>query len=114
MTVAESIERGVIILRITGDVLGGPEAQEINERLRHHVRAGNKHVVLDVSDVGVVNSSGLGLLIAGLTIVRNAGGELRLANPSSRLRKLLEVTKLAHVFPVDPSVDAALAQLAIP
>jgi|YelNatPaOPRAMG01_1025707.scaffolds.fasta_scaffold00014_69 anti-sigma B factor antagonist len=109
MTVTETIEHGVAVFRIAGDVLGGPEAREINERLRRAVREGCKNAVLDVSGVGVVNSSGLGLLIAGLTIMRNAGGELRLAGVSSRLRKLLDVTKLSQVFPLDSTVEEALS-----
>ena len=112
MNLREIEQEAVVVLSLEGDVVGGPEAQAINERLRELAEAGKKQVVLDVAEVGVVNSSGLGLLIAGLTVMRNAGGDLRLARPSSKLKKLLEVTKLSQVFTVYDSVDEAVSSYA--
>jgi len=112
MNLREIEQEAVVVLSLEGDVVGGPEAHAINERLRELAEAGKKQVVLDVAEVGVVNSSGLGLLIAGLTVMRNAGGDLRLARPSSKLKKLLEVTKLSQVFTVYDSVDEAVSSYA--
>lgn len=109
MTIREEKRDHILVLRLSGDVLGGPEAQEVNDRLREGLRQGYKRAVLDVAEVRLVNSSGLGLLIAGLTIMRNAGGELALAGVSSKLAKLLEVTKLSQVFAVYHEVEEAIA-----
>jgi len=108
MQISESTHDGVVVIHLSGDVLGGPEAQAINDHLRREVQAGNRKPVPGGSGVGLVNSSGLGLLIAGLTVVRNAGGDLRLAAPSSKLLKLLEVTKLSQVFSIYPDVQQAV------
>ncbi|MEL6612948.1 MAG: STAS domain-containing protein, partial [Bacteroidota bacterium] len=56
-----------------------------------------------------MNSSGLGMLIGALTIVRNAGGDLRLANVHARVTQLLTVTKLLGVFAIHDTVDEAVA-----
>ncbi len=108
MNVNERDVDGVLVLELSGDMMGGPEAQALNERLRKLAEAGKKYVVIDLSGVKLINSSGLGLLIAGLTVVRNKGGDLRLASPSAKVEKLLEVTKLNKVFRSFPSADEAV------
>ena len=56
-----------------------------------------------------MNSSGLGMLIGGLTTLRKAGGDLRIANASDKIESLLMVTKLITVFKHFRSVDEAVA-----
>jgi len=45
-----------------------------------------------------MNSSGLGILIGGLTTVRNSGGELKLLHLPKKIQELLQITKLDRVF----------------
>ncbi|MCK6557457.1 STAS domain-containing protein, partial [Candidatus Binatia bacterium] len=77
-------------------------------RLHQLVRNGQVKVVLDLSGVNFMNSSGLGMLIGGLTTVRNAGGQLKLANPAERIQSLLVITKLSTVFTTHKSVEEAI------
>ena len=108
MNVNEREVQGVLILGLSGDMMGGPEAQVLNERLRKLAEAGKRAIVVDLGRVKLINSSGLGLLIAGLTVVRNKGGDLRLASPSAKVEKLLEVTKLNKVFRSFPTAEEAV------
>ncbi len=108
MNVREREVDGVLVLELSGDMMGGPEAQALNEELRKHAEAGKKYVVIDLGGVKLINSSGLGLLIAGLTVVRNREGDVRLANLSTKVEKLLQVTKLNKVFRTFPSVEDAV------
>jgi anti-sigma B factor antagonist len=62
--------------------------------------AGATDVVVDLGDVDLLDSTGLGVLIGGLRRARQAGGELRLARLSPRHRELLSVTGLDRVFPL--------------
>ena len=55
-----------------------------------------------------MNSSGLGMLIAALSSVRNGGGDLRLARVGERVHALLVITKLAAVFKQFPTLDEAV------
>ena len=64
-------------------------------------------VVADLSGVQWMNSSGLGMLMAGMTTLRSSGGDLRLANVSDRVRRPIEVTKLDSVLKIFDSVDEA-------
>ena len=54
-----------------------------------------------------MNSSGLGMLISAMTTLRNAGGDLRLANVADRIQSLLVITKLITVFKHFESVEDA-------
>ena len=55
-----------------------------------------------------MNSSGLGILIGGLTTMRNSGGDLKLANITDRIQSLLMITKLLTVFETFETVEEAV------
>jgi anti-sigma B factor antagonist len=110
MLIQVSDHDGVAVLSLTGDAMGGPDGSVLHEKLRELRAQGHHHVVVDLDGVERMNSSGLGMLIGALTIVRNAGGDLRLANVHERVHQLLVVTKLLGVFSLHDSVaDAAAA-----
>jgi len=64
---------------------------------------------MDLSKVDYLDSSGLGILVAGLKRSRENGGEVFLVNPKPRIRHVLEVTGLHNVFTILGSVDEAVA-----
>jgi anti-sigma B factor antagonist len=64
-------------------------------------------VVLDLTDLTFIDSSGLGVLVGTLRRVRDGGGEVRLAAASAGVRRVLSVTGLDTVFQVFDTVDDA-------
>lgn len=88
--------------------MGGPDGSKLHDKLRELKDAGHHNVVVDLSKVRFMNSSGLGMLIAGMTTMRNAGGDLRLANAADRIQSLLVIAKLLTVFKHFESVDEAV------
>lgn len=96
------------VVTLKGDVMGGPDGAKLHDALRELKDAGKKNVVVDLGGVRFMNSSGLGMLIAGMTTMRNAGGDLRLANATDRIRSLLVIAKLLSVFKNYESVDEAV------
>ena len=56
-----------------------------------------------------MNSSGLGILIGGLTTMRNNGGDLKLAAPAEKVQNLLIVTKLITIFESFDTAEEAVA-----
>jgi anti-sigma B factor antagonist len=99
---------GIEIISLEGNVLGGPDATELNDSLHRLVEQKKKKVVVDLSEVPLMNSSGLGMLIAAATTMRNAGGELKLAGASEKILHLLKVTKLVTIFEHHPTVKKAI------
>ncbi len=82
-------------------------APDLREQLRALVQNGSSRVVVDLSDVESIDSSGLGALISGLKAARNAGGDLRIAAPNAQVVAVLELTNLNRVLNPQESADQA-------
>lgn len=82
-------------------------APDLREQLRGLVQSGYARVVVDLSDVESVDSSGLGALISGLKAARAAGGDLRIAAPSPQVVAVLELTNLNRVLKPRESAEKA-------
>jgi len=97
-----------IVIEFSGNLMGGPDATKFNDKLHELIDKGRKEIVADLSSVKFMNSSGLGILIGGLTTMRNAGGDLRIAGANKRIESLLMVTKLITVFESYRTVEEAV------
>lgn len=97
-----------VVISLKGNVMGGPDGAKLHDTLHDLKENGKKNVVIDLSKTKFMNSSGLGMLISGMTTMRNAGGDLRLANVADRIQSLLVITKLITVFKHFDSVDEAV------
>ena len=100
---------GITVVALEGSVLGGPDATALNDTLHKLVEKRKKKIVLDLSGVESMNSSGLGMLIGALTTMKNAGGELKIAAASKKIESLLVITKLSTVFELLPTTKKAIA-----
>ena len=96
-----------VVIEFKGNVMGGPDAVSLNEKLHELIEADKTNIVVDLGKVKFMNSSGLGMLIGGLTTMRKAGGDLRIANATDKIESLLVVTKLITVFKHYKSVEEA-------
>jgi anti-sigma B factor antagonist len=101
--------KGVTVVELEGNVMGGPDASALNDFLHKLITEEKNHVVVDLKGVSFINSSGLGMLIGGLTTMRHSGGELKLARASKKVENLLEMTKLLKVFDLHKNVNNAVA-----
>ena len=97
-----------VVLEFKGNVMGGPDAVSLNDKLHELIEKDQTNVVVDLSKVKFMNSSGLGMLIGGLTTMRKAGGDLRIANATDKIESLLVITKLITVFKHFKSLDKAV------
>jgi|SRR3989304_5942791 len=97
-----------VIIELKGNVMGGEDTKDFNDLLHKMIDAGKKNIVLDLSGVKFMNSSGLGMLISGLTTMKKAGGLLKLAGTTEKIESLLIITKLITIFESFDSVDEAV------
>ncbi|MEV4758223.1 STAS domain-containing protein [Micromonospora sp. NPDC049559] len=84
-------------------------APRLRERLVELVDGGARKVVVDLGRVDFLDSTGLGVLVGALKRLRAAGGGLDLVCDKEPLLKIFRITALDQVFPIHPSVDAAIA-----
>ena len=86
----------VVVLDLTGRlwILDLPLRDKMNALLSE----GMRHFVLNLSGVEYIDSSGLGQLITIWTSIRNKGGHMTVLNPTKRVQRLLDITRLDTVF----------------
>jgi anti-sigma B factor antagonist len=87
-------------------------AAVIKSDFKRMISDGRAQVVIDLSNVAIIDSAGLGSLVCALRAVREIGGCVRLVSSGGRVLQMLEKTALTRVFKVHASVDAALAAFA--
>ena len=109
MKIKEKIEGKVAILSLSGNMMGGPETQEVHEKIKSLLSDNLKKIVIDLGGVKWMNSSGLGILMASLTSIEKEGGELKLACIADKVQSLLMITQLMKIFQTFETVDRAVA-----
>ncbi|TFV55447.1 anti-sigma factor antagonist [Mycobacterium sp. PS03-16] len=103
---ARTTDSGVTVIRPDGR-LNMVAAPALRKQLHDLVEGGSTRVVVDLSATEFIDSSGLGALISGLKIARQAGGDLRIAAPSRQVVTVLELTNLNRVLRAHDSAEAA-------
>lgn len=88
----------VVVLDLTGRlwILDLPLRDRMNELLSE----GQRHFVLNLAGVDYIDSSGLGQLISIWSSIRNKKGHMTVLNPTARVLKLFEITRLNTVFEI--------------
>jgi anti-sigma B factor antagonist len=94
------------VLRPTGR-LNMVAAPALKSLVEENVAAGRDRVVIDLSEVVFIDSSGLGALIAGLKATRQAGGDLRIAQVPEQVMTVLRLTNLDRVLRAHPTLADA-------
>lgn len=100
--------RGVTIVRIDGQLIVG-NRQELKVMVQDALDHGERKFLVDCSQTGYIDSSGLGVLVSLAKRVRELGGELRISGLNDDLRSLFELTKLDTLFHIAPTAEEALA-----
>jgi anti-anti-sigma factor len=97
----------VYVVRCAGRIIAGQNSAILEEALKRGLSEFTR-LVLNVSDVNYLDSSGMGLIVRFLWHSRTRGGDLRLAGPTPFVIKLLEITKLSAVFLIYPDEETAI------
>jgi anti-sigma B factor antagonist len=97
-----------LVVRICGSV-SIDEADRLRTELDELAARKAPTMVLDLSKMSFICSSGLGAIISAHIKSRHHQGQIRVVNPQPAVRNLLETTRLIKLFPVYPTVDEALA-----
>ncbi|MBD3377055.1 anti-sigma factor antagonist [candidate division KSB1 bacterium] len=107
MELQHRIANDIVIVSLSGKMMGGPDAAQLVDLLHDFLERGRKKFIVDLSGVDVMNSSGLGILINALTTVKNQQGQLKLASVTDKIKHLFTITKLGQVFEIHETVDSA-------
>lgn len=108
MKIKTSEKYEAVVIELKGNVMGGDDTKNFNDLLHKLIEEDKKQIVVDLSGVKFMNSSGLGMLIGGLTTVKKSEGQLKLACVTEKIESLLIITKLITIFESFDSVDDAV------
>jgi len=100
---------GVEIVKLEGKITIGAGDQQLREVITNMVNDGKTKILLDMSGVTTIDSSGIGELVGSYTTVANRGGKLKLLHLPAKLNELLHITQLITVFEVYENEQQALA-----
>ncbi len=98
----------VTVIDAAGRITLGEGASSFRDSVRELAAKGDKKILLNLSDVSYIDSSGIGEMVSGFTTVTNHGGQLKLLGLSKRVKDLLQITKLYTVFEVFDDEAAAV------
>jgi len=88
----------VAIVDLSGRITLGEGSGLVRSTIKDLTAAGHKSILLNLKDVSYIDSAGLGELVGAYASVSHAGGQVKLLNVHSRVKDLLQVTKLYTVF----------------
>jgi anti-sigma B factor antagonist len=108
LSVSRQSVDGIPVLSVKGEV-DVYSAPTLSENLNELFDEGSTTVIVDLSEVAFLDSTGLGALIAARSAADKAGGGLSIVCAQDRVLKLFTITGLDGVFTIFPSLDAAVA-----
>ena len=109
MKITREDKGNVVILRLDGKLLGGPDSDTMRSTVLGAIEDGKCNVVVDLEKVSLANSAGLGILVTNLTTLRRNEGTLKLLNVPKRIGSALQTTWLTRVFELYSDEGEALS-----
>lgn len=100
LNISERQNGDVTIFDLEGRVTIGEGSVALRNAIRQALADGKKKMVLNLAQVGYVDSSGIGEIVSSFTTVGKEGGTLKLVNLQQKIQDLLAITKLLTVFEV--------------
>ena len=99
----------ITVLDLDGRItIGEDSSGKLRKAVRGLLDEGKKKILLNLAEVGYIDSSGIGELVSSYSAVEKDGGQLRLLKLTHKVKELLTITKLLTVFDVDDNEKDAL------
>ena len=103
-----SKEGEITVVDVDGQLIVG-NRQELKQKVLDELEKGDRKFLVDFTETGYIDSSGLGVLVSLSNLLREVGGELRLSTLNEDLRTLFELTKLDTLFRIADSREEGLS-----
>jgi anti-sigma B factor antagonist len=104
----------ISVVDVSGRITIGEGSNLLRDTVRQLLEQGSRKILLNLHEVGYIDSSGMGELVRTYTSVRGQGGQMKLLNPSKRVNDLLRITHLSAIFEIQPDEASALQSFGRP
>jgi anti-sigma B factor antagonist len=106
----EIVDRsGIAVVRLNGKLAAGVGDKQLHALIDELLADGRKRILLDLSQVSGIDSSGVGELVAGLRVTREMGGELKILKVAGTVHRILALTQALPLFEVYDDEATAVA-----
>lgn len=109
MKINEKPQGEIMVLHLSGKIMGGDDHDLFHTEVKTLISEGYVDVVLNMSKVNWINSTGLGVLVSGFHTLKKNGGVMKICDVSGRIDNILNVTQLKLVFETYETEEEALA-----
>ena len=96
-------------MSVQGDLVIGEAEATFKRTVTRLLEEGKIYLLVDLSEVGFLDSSGLGALVRAMTNSQKEGGQTKLLKAGPQVRRLLEMTKLDSVFEIHDDLERAVS-----
>ena len=111
MEIERSEENGVTVVEVRGVINFGESARQFSSYLKELLDSGAPAVLVDMSGIDNVDSTGLGELVGYLQRFEKEGRRMALLRPHRRILSLLRLTRLDEIFSIFEDRDQAITDL---
>ena len=98
----------VTVIDMSGKIILGEETAQLRETVKRMLSEGNDRILLNLSDVTYIDSSGLGQLVSCFATTSEKGGQMKLLNLTNKVKEVLQITKLSTVFDIFEDENKAI------
>jgi anti-sigma B factor antagonist len=102
---------GVKVLKLKGRLCMGPPIDRFNETMTELLAQGQNKIILDLEEMVMIDSSGIGMLVRHLTSAKQSGGAIRLHKPTKFIVQTLKMVGLLNLFNTYDDLPQAVASL---
>jgi len=102
----------VAVIAFEGNLMEKYEAADLLDEIDAQIDAGRINFILDFAELKFLSSSGIGVILGILTRSRKNSGDVVLLNVTQKLKSLLTITRLDHVFTTAENIAGALKSFA--
>jgi len=106
---SKEAEGGYAVIVVSGRLALGGETEKLNSAVNAALQKDQKKIVIDITALDYVDSSGVGMLVSCVTNVRKAGGELKLVGANQRIRRIFSMTGVDSIISMFATVAEATA-----
>jgi len=100
LTITSGEVDGLTVVWLHGRIVLGEETGSLRETVKDLIDHGKKKLILNMNNVTMIDSAGLGALVAAYSSTRSGGASLRLCHLGAKFNELLQITKLFTLFEV--------------
>ena len=98
-----------VVVAISGRLVHGRDTAGLEAMVKDLCKDAGRKIVFDLSALDYTDSSGIGAVVACLTLIKKSGGELRVAGANPRIQRIFSMTGVDRLMPQFPNVAAAMA-----